>query len=44
MEPQVKPQPTLLYDPDYQLWLNDTVNNFCSEIELILQDSLSLPR
>ncbi len=25
MEPQVKAKPTLLYDVDYQLWLNNTV-------------------
>ncbi|MGK7924771.1 MAG: DUF29 domain-containing protein [Spirulina sp.] len=50
MEPQVKPQPTLLYDKDYQLWLNDTVaqlkvRNFSNlDIENLIEEIESLGR
>lgn len=50
MEPQVKPQPTLLYDADYQLWLNDTVaqlkaRNFSNlDLENLIEEIESLGR
>lgn len=50
MEPQVKPKSALLYDTDYQLWLNDTVaqlkaRNFnLVDLEHLIEELESLGR
>ncbi|MGK7890388.1 MAG: DUF29 domain-containing protein [Leptolyngbyaceae cyanobacterium] len=50
MDPQVKPKPTLLYNTDYQLWLEDTVaqlkaRNFSDlDLENLIEEIESLGR